>query len=223
MENLVRNVSSFHFTQLHSSVKTERKWFLLQYWSCRFFDTSKQAIGALFIHFANVFLSTLTEEDPCSLWVIYYHRQTMLRWDVATRNVSPKKFLVFATGISWTSCWTPRWGCWSSGWPSSWCQSWWSTSSGRCSCLENMVSELWSECWKEGDVALVSTKRGQCRLAGSKEESHHLQLQQSPEDAPGGFREWLTPGPVITLTLSNVLCIPRQRRTCDHLFLRGQF
>lgn len=35
----------------------------------RFFDTSKQAIGALFIHFANVFLSTLTKEDPCSLWV----------------------------------------------------------------------------------------------------------------------------------------------------------
>lgn len=33
----------------------------------RFFDTSKQAIGALFIHFANVFLSTLTKEDPCSL------------------------------------------------------------------------------------------------------------------------------------------------------------
>lgn len=35
--------------------------------SPRFFDTSKQAIGALFIHFANVFLSTLTKEDPCSL------------------------------------------------------------------------------------------------------------------------------------------------------------
>lgn len=35
----------------------------------RFFDTSKQAIGALFIHFANIFLSTLTKNDPCSLWV----------------------------------------------------------------------------------------------------------------------------------------------------------
>lgn len=34
---------------------------------CRFLDTSKQAIGMLFIHFANVYLSDLTEEDPCSL------------------------------------------------------------------------------------------------------------------------------------------------------------
>lgn len=37
--------------------------------SFRFLDTSKQAIGMLFIHFANVYLSDLTEEDPCSLWV----------------------------------------------------------------------------------------------------------------------------------------------------------
>lgn len=33
----------------------------------RFLDTSKQAIGMLFIHFANVYLADLTEEDPCSL------------------------------------------------------------------------------------------------------------------------------------------------------------
>lgn len=39
------------------------------YVSSRFLDTSKQAIGMLFIHFANVYLSDLTEEDPCSLWV----------------------------------------------------------------------------------------------------------------------------------------------------------
>ncbi|KAJ7415392.1 hypothetical protein BTVI_38268 [Pitangus sulphuratus] len=38
----------------------------------RFYDTSKQAIGALFIHFANVFLSDLTEEDPCSLYLINF-------------------------------------------------------------------------------------------------------------------------------------------------------
>ncbi|NXV80886.1 STIMA regulator, partial [Atlantisia rogersi] len=36
-------------------------------WRIWFYDTSKQAIGSLFIHFANVFLSDLTEEDPCSL------------------------------------------------------------------------------------------------------------------------------------------------------------
>ncbi|XP_057710740.1 transmembrane protein 110, like isoform X1 [Corythoichthys intestinalis] len=39
---------------------------------CRFYDTSKQAIGALFIHFANVLLSTLTKEDPCSLSVALF-------------------------------------------------------------------------------------------------------------------------------------------------------
>ncbi|NXT93451.1 STIMA regulator, partial [Anhinga rufa] len=38
----------------------------------RFYDTSKQAIGALFIHFANIFLSDLTEEDPCSLYLINF-------------------------------------------------------------------------------------------------------------------------------------------------------
>uniref|UniRef100_A0A8C9ST90 Transmembrane protein 110, like n=1 Tax=Scleropages formosus TaxID=113540 RepID=A0A8C9ST90_SCLFO len=31
-----------------------------------------QAIGALFIHFANVFLSTLTIEDPCSLYLMNF-------------------------------------------------------------------------------------------------------------------------------------------------------
>ncbi|NWI97738.1 STIMA regulator, partial [Pitta sordida] len=39
-------------------------------WRIWFYDTSVQAIGALFIHFANVFLSDLTEEDPCSLVVL---------------------------------------------------------------------------------------------------------------------------------------------------------
>ncbi|XP_051249136.1 transmembrane protein 110, like [Dicentrarchus labrax] len=41
-------------------------------WRIWFFDTSKQAIGALFIHFANVFLSTLTKEDPCSLYLMNF-------------------------------------------------------------------------------------------------------------------------------------------------------
>uniref|UniRef100_A0AAR2JSU2 STIM activating enhance n=1 Tax=Pygocentrus nattereri TaxID=42514 RepID=A0AAR2JSU2_PYGNA len=40
--------------------------------SPRFLDTSKQAIGMLFIHFANVYLSDLTEEDPCSLYLINF-------------------------------------------------------------------------------------------------------------------------------------------------------
>lgn len=41
-------------------------------WRIWFYDTSKQAIGALFIHFANVFLSNLTEEDPCSLYLMNF-------------------------------------------------------------------------------------------------------------------------------------------------------
>ncbi|KAI3366328.1 hypothetical protein L3Q82_000490 [Scortum barcoo] len=41
-------------------------------WRIWFYDTSKQAIGALFIHFANVFLSTLTKEDPCSLYLMNF-------------------------------------------------------------------------------------------------------------------------------------------------------
>ncbi|XP_061494278.1 store-operated calcium entry regulator STIMATE-like [Rhineura floridana] len=41
-------------------------------WRIWFYDTSKQAIGALFIHFANVFLSDLTEEDPCSLYLMNF-------------------------------------------------------------------------------------------------------------------------------------------------------
>ncbi|XP_051547295.1 transmembrane protein 110, like [Myxocyprinus asiaticus] len=41
-------------------------------WRIWFFDTSKQAIGSLFMHFANVFLSTLTNEDPCSLYLLNF-------------------------------------------------------------------------------------------------------------------------------------------------------
>ncbi|XP_028854148.1 store-operated calcium entry regulator STIMATE isoform X2 [Denticeps clupeoides] len=41
-------------------------------WKIWFLDTSKQAIGMLFIHFANVYLSDLTEEDPCSLYLVNF-------------------------------------------------------------------------------------------------------------------------------------------------------
>ncbi|CAN9508437.1 unnamed protein product [Ophioblennius macclurei] len=41
-------------------------------WRIWFFDTSKQAIGVLFINFANFFLSTLAKEDPCSLSMMNY-------------------------------------------------------------------------------------------------------------------------------------------------------
>ncbi|XP_051544877.1 store-operated calcium entry regulator STIMATE-like [Myxocyprinus asiaticus] len=41
-------------------------------WRIWFFDTSKQAIGALFMHFANILLSMLTSEDPCSLYLLNF-------------------------------------------------------------------------------------------------------------------------------------------------------
>lgn len=41
-------------------------------WRIWFYDTSKQAIGSLFIHFANVLLSTLTKDDPCSLYLMNF-------------------------------------------------------------------------------------------------------------------------------------------------------
>ena len=51
-------------------------WLLLYFFYCfiflirfRFFDTSKQAIGALVIHFANVYLSQLFTGDPCT-WLV---------------------------------------------------------------------------------------------------------------------------------------------------------
>ncbi|KAG8440041.1 hypothetical protein GDO86_006002 [Hymenochirus boettgeri] len=41
-------------------------------WRIWFYDTSKQAFGALFIHFTNVFLSDLTKEDPCTLYLMNF-------------------------------------------------------------------------------------------------------------------------------------------------------
>ncbi|KAM6896776.1 transmembrane protein 110, like [Lycodopsis pacificus] len=58
--------STLMLKRFHEPVGIRRPW---RIW---FFDTSKQAIGALFIHFANVFLSTLTEEDPCSLYLMNF-------------------------------------------------------------------------------------------------------------------------------------------------------
>ncbi|XP_060935113.1 transmembrane protein 110, like isoform X1 [Limanda limanda] len=58
--------STLMLKRFHEPVGIRRPW---RIW---FYDTSKQAIGALFIHFANVFLSTLTEEDPCSLYLMNF-------------------------------------------------------------------------------------------------------------------------------------------------------
>ncbi|EHB02319.1 Transmembrane protein 110 [Heterocephalus glaber] len=41
-------------------------------WRIWFLNTSKQAIETQFIHFANVYLADLTEEDPCSLYLINF-------------------------------------------------------------------------------------------------------------------------------------------------------
>ncbi|AWO98267.1 putative transmembrane protein 110-like [Scophthalmus maximus] len=58
--------STLMLKRFHEPVGVRRPW---RIW---FYDTSKQAIGALFIHFANVFLSTLTKADPCSLYLMNF-------------------------------------------------------------------------------------------------------------------------------------------------------
>ncbi|MGH0154633.1 UNVERIFIED_CONTAM: hypothetical protein FKN15_027252 [Acipenser sinensis] len=70
-------------------------------WRIWFLDTSKQAIGMLFIHFANVYLSDLTEEDPCSLYLINFLLDATLG------------MLVIYTGVRVVS-WLVEWQQWDS-------------------------------------------------------------------------------------------------------------
>ncbi|XP_024232866.1 store-operated calcium entry regulator STIMATE isoform X2 [Oncorhynchus tshawytscha] len=74
-------------------------------WRIWFYDMSKQAIGALFIHFANVFLSNLTEMDPCSLYLINFLLDATLGmlviWvgvRVVSRIVEYKQFALLTFG-----------------------------------------------------------------------------------------------------------------------------
>lgn len=91
------------------------------YVSSRFLDTSKQAIGMLFIHFANVYLSDLTEEDPCSLWVCVSAAVTVVPAVDTPFSLSallcvwscvcvPPSSLPPDTSL--TFYWTPHWACW---------------------------------------------------------------------------------------------------------------
>ncbi|XP_072026629.1 store-operated calcium entry regulator STIMATE-like [Amphiura filiformis] len=41
-------------------------------WRIWFYDTSKQALGASVIHFANVFLSDIFQGDPCTWYIVYF-------------------------------------------------------------------------------------------------------------------------------------------------------
>lgn len=41
-------------------------------WLIWFFDTSKQGIGAAVIHFANVFLASMFQGDPCTWYIISF-------------------------------------------------------------------------------------------------------------------------------------------------------
>ncbi|KAM4748919.1 store-operated calcium entry regulator STIMATE-like [Rhinophrynus dorsalis] len=63
-------------------------------WRIWFFDTSKQAIGALFIHFTNVFLSELTDEDPCSLYLMNFILDATLGMLVIWINVKIVSMIV---------------------------------------------------------------------------------------------------------------------------------
>ncbi|CAH2312410.1 store-operated calcium entry regulator STIMATE [Pelobates cultripes] len=70
-------------------------------WRIWFLDTSKQAIGMLFIHFANVYLSDLTGEDPCSLYLINFLLDATLG------------MLLIYAGVRVVSC-VVEWGQWDS-------------------------------------------------------------------------------------------------------------
>lgn len=63
-------------------------------WRIWLFDTSKQAIGALFIHFTNVFLSDLTEMDPCSLYLMHFLLDATLGMLVIWLSVKFVSFIV---------------------------------------------------------------------------------------------------------------------------------
>uniref|UniRef100_A0A674F7Q6 Transmembrane protein 110, like n=1 Tax=Salmo trutta TaxID=8032 RepID=A0A674F7Q6_SALTR len=74
-------------------------------WRIWFYDMSKQAIDAPFIHFANVFLSNLTEMDPCSLYLINFLLDATLGvlviWagvKVVSRIVEYKQFTLLTFG-----------------------------------------------------------------------------------------------------------------------------
>ncbi|XP_031438588.1 transmembrane protein 110, like [Clupea harengus] len=74
-------------------------------WKIWFFDTSKQAIGAMFIHFANIFLSTLTKADACSLYLMNFILDATLGmlfiWmgvKVVSRIVEHKQYTILVFG-----------------------------------------------------------------------------------------------------------------------------
>nr|XP_046184920.1 store-operated calcium entry regulator STIMATE-like isoform X2 [Oncorhynchus gorbuscha] len=91
--------STLMVKRFHEPVGVRRPW---RIW---FYDTSKQAIGALFIHFANVFLSNLTEMDPCSLYLMNFLLDATLGmlviWagvKVVSRIVEYKQFTLLTFG-----------------------------------------------------------------------------------------------------------------------------
>ncbi|KAL0962834.1 hypothetical protein UPYG_G00346120 [Umbra pygmaea] len=85
-------------------------------WRIWFYDASKQAFGALFIHFANVFLSNLTAKDPCSLYLMNFLLDATLGmlviWagvKIASRIVEYNQFTLLTFG---EYCDPPRAAAW---------------------------------------------------------------------------------------------------------------
>ena len=46
----------------------------------RGFDTSKQAVGAMLVHFANIFLAGLFKGDPCTWYVKFSFYSHYFEW-----------------------------------------------------------------------------------------------------------------------------------------------
>ncbi|XP_078595037.1 store-operated calcium entry regulator STIMATE-like [Branchiostoma floridae x Branchiostoma japonicum] len=68
-------------------------------WRIWFYDTSKQAIGAAFIHFANVFLADMFQGDPCTWYIINFLLDSTVG------------LLLIYLGLKFTQC-VVRWRRW---------------------------------------------------------------------------------------------------------------
>lgn len=71
-------------------------------WLVWFFDTSKQALGALLIHFANVYLSDVFKGDPCTWYVISFLLDSTLGLIIIYVGLRLSQY-IFVKQLEWTT------------------------------------------------------------------------------------------------------------------------
>lgn len=89
-------------------------------WLIWFFDTSKQALGAMFIHFANVILSnyviTSKNNDPCSWYIVYFLLDSTIGLLCIYIAVRVSSFIIAAFNCNTLRFgeygYPPRWDAW---------------------------------------------------------------------------------------------------------------